>query len=72
MDYLDVIYNFFDQTGYIKSGWSPDLLDIIWSGKGHLERIWGDYGSYCGYRNSSSGATAALVLGNGGAHTMGI
>ncbi len=24
-------------------------------------------GSYCGYRNSASGATAALVLGNGGA-----
>jgi len=66
MDYLDVIYNFFGQTGYIKSGWSPDLLDIIWSGKGHLERVYGDYGSYCGYRNSTSGATAALVLGNGG------
>ncbi|MCD4683033.1 MAG: hypothetical protein K8R86_07095, partial [Bacteroidales bacterium] len=66
MDYLDVIYNFFEQTGYVKSGWSPDLLDIIWSGKGHLERVWGDYGSYCGYRNSASGATAALVLGNGG------
>lgn len=66
-NYLDVIYNFYNQTGYVKSGWSPDLLDIIWSGKGHLERVWGDYGSYCGYRNSSSGATAALVLGNGGA-----
>ncbi len=68
MNYLDVIYNFFEQTGYVKSGWSPDLLDIIRSGKGHLERIWGDYGSYCGYRNSASGASAALVLGNGGAN----
>ncbi|MEZ5084520.1 MAG: hypothetical protein R2750_13915, partial [Bacteroidales bacterium] len=66
-DFLDVEYNFFSQTGYIKSGWSPDLLDIIWSGKSHLERMWGPYGSYCGYRNSASGATAALVLGNGGA-----
>lgn len=66
-DYLDVEYNFFNQTSYVKSGWSPGLLDIIWSGKSHLERIWGDYGSYCGFRNSSSGATAALVLGNGGA-----
>ena len=69
-NYLDVVYDFSDQTGYIKSGWTPDLLDIIWSGKGHLQRVWGDYGSYCGYRNSSSGATSALVLGNGGgSHT---
>lgn len=67
VDYLDVEYDFFGQTGYVKSGWSPDLLDMIWTGKGNLERVWGDYGSYCGYRNSSSGATAALILGNGGA-----
>ncbi|MBN2174118.1 MAG: hypothetical protein JW731_08305 [Bacteroidales bacterium] len=66
-DFLDVIYNFYDQTGYVKSGWSPDLLDLIWSGKSHLQRMWGENGSYCGYRNSSSGATAALILGNGGA-----
>ena len=65
-DYLDIVYNFFNQTGYVKSGWSPDLLDILWSGKSHLQRMWGDYGSYCGYRNSASGATVALVLGNGG------
>jgi hypothetical protein len=66
-NFLDVDYNFYDQIGYIKSGWSPDLLDILWSGKSHLQRVWGSYGSYCGYRNSASGATAALVLGNGGA-----
>ncbi|MEZ5146825.1 MAG: hypothetical protein R2759_07020 [Bacteroidales bacterium] len=67
VDFIDVEYDFFGQTGYVKSGWSPDLLDLIWTGKGNLERVWGDYGSYCGYRNSSSGATAALILGNGGA-----
>ncbi|GAB4312150.1 MAG: hypothetical protein Kow00127_02560 [Bacteroidales bacterium] len=66
-DWLDVMYDFFGQNGYVKSGWSPDLLDLIWSGKSHLERVWGDWGSYCGYRNNASGATAALVLGNGGA-----
>ena len=38
--YLDVTYNFFGETGYIKSGWSPDLLDLIWSGKNNLQRIW--------------------------------
>lgn len=67
VDFLDIEYNFSGQTGYVKSGWSPDLLDLLWSGQDNLERVWGDYGSYCGYRNSSSGATAALVLGNGGA-----
>jgi hypothetical protein len=65
--FLDVTYNFFGETGYIKSGWTPDLLDLIWSGKSHLQRIWGDYGSYAGQRNSSSGATVAMVLGSGGA-----
>jgi len=70
-DYLEVLYDFSDQTGYVKSGWSPDLLDIIWSGKNNLQRAWGAWGSYCGYRNASSGATAALVLGNGGASHQG-
>ena len=65
-NHLDVTYNFFGDTGYIKSGWTPDLLDLIWSGKSHLQRMWGSYGSYCGQRNSESGATAAIVLGNGG------
>ena len=66
-NYLDVTYNFYGDTGYIKSGWTPDLLDLIWSGKSHLQRVWGPYGSYCGQRNSASGATAALILGSGGA-----
>ena len=66
-NFLDVTYNFYGDTGYIKSGWTPDLLDLIWSGKEHLQRVWGPYGSYCGQRNSVSGATAALVLGSGGA-----
>ena len=66
-NYLDVQYQFTEGTGYIKSGWTPDLLDIIWSGKSHLQRIFGEYASYSGYRNSSSGATVALALGSGGA-----
>ena len=65
--YLDITYNFSGETGFIKSGWTPDLLDLIWSGKSHLQRIWGDYGSYCGQRNLANGATVALVLGSGGA-----
>lgn len=65
--YLNISYNFYGNEGYVKSGWSPDLMDLIWSGKEHLQRIWGDYASYVGQRNSSSGATVAIVLGDGGA-----
>ncbi len=68
VNYLGVYYDFFDGSGYIKSGWSPGLMDLIWSGKDHIQRIWGDNGSYCGQRNSASGATVALILGNGGAN----
>lgn len=64
--YLEVEYAGSGDT-YVKSGWSPDLLDLIWSGKENVQRMWGDFGSYCGRRNSTSGATAAYVLGNGGA-----
>lgn len=67
INYLDVIYDFYGSDGFVKSGWSPGLMDLLWSGKDHVQRLWGEYGSYCGQRNSSSGATAALVLGNGGA-----
>ncbi len=67
VNYLDVQYDFFGGDGYVKSGFSPGLTDILWSGKDHLQRMWGDYDSYCGQRNSSSGATVALVLGDGGA-----
>jgi hypothetical protein len=65
-DYLDVIYNFFGSTGYIKSGWSPDLLDVIWSGKSNLQRLFGEYASYAGWRNAASGASVAYVLGSAG------
>ncbi len=67
VNYLDVQYDFFGGDGFVKSGFTPGLMDILWSGKDHLQRMWGDYGSYCGHRNSASGATVALVMGNGGA-----
>ena len=71
VNFLDVLYTFYDGDGYVKSGWSPGLMDLIWSGKSHLQRMWGDYGSYCGQRNSTSGATVAMVLGNGGSQHIG-
>ena len=64
--YLDVIYDVGGETAYIKSGWTPDLVDLIWDPE--LYRVWDPgTGSYCGQRNSSTGATAAYVLGSGGA-----
>ncbi len=53
---------------YIKSGFSPDLLDMIWNGKSHIQRMWGDNASYCGRRNSQTAATISYILGNGGAN----
>jgi len=63
----------YDVSGdiYIKSGFTADLMDIIWNGKTNIQRMWGDFGGYCGRRNSSSGATVAAVLGSaGGEHNM--
>lgn len=68
--YMDIEYHNNDWI-YVKSGFTPDLLDILWSGKSHLQRIWGDSGSYCGQRNQASGATVAYILGGGGAQHNG-
>ncbi len=65
--YLEIAYSSTNNI-FVKSGWTPDLLDIIWNGKANIQRMWGENGSYCGKRNSSSGATAAYVLGEGGAY----
>ena len=69
--FISVNYNFFGNEGFVKSGWSPDLLDLIWSGKSNLQRLWGDNVSYVGQRNNSSGATTSIILGNGGAFHQG-
>ena len=64
--YLDVIYDTGGETAYIKSGWTPYLLGLIWDPD--LYRVWDPgSGSYCGQRHPASGATAAYVLGSGGA-----
>ncbi len=70
-NYLDVIYDFYGATGYIKSGFSPDLLDLLWSGKSHLQRLYGEYAKYVGWRNSASGASVAYILGSAGGNHSG-
>jgi hypothetical protein len=64
--YLDVVYDVGGETAYIKSGWTPYLIGLICDPE--LYRVWDPgSGSYCGQRNPTSGATAAYVLGDGGA-----
>ena len=46
--YLDAIYHSGSQRMYIQSGFSPDLVDLIW--QADMDRIWAT-GKYCGVRN---------------------
>jgi hypothetical protein len=64
--YLQAVYNALGQETYIKSGFSPDLVDLIWSAE--TDRIWEPgSGLYHGQRNPNTGATVAHIIGSGGA-----
>lgn len=64
--YLDVVYRVGAQTQYIQSGFSPDVVDLLYNGQ--MQRVWGGGPqTYMGQRNPNTGATAAYVLGGGGA-----
>uniref|UniRef100_A0A832I1S2 T9SS type A sorting domain-containing protein n=1 Tax=Eiseniibacteriota bacterium TaxID=2212470 RepID=A0A832I1S2_UNCEI len=64
--YLDVVYRVGPGTQYIQSGWSPDLVDLVYNAR--MDRVWGGGAqTYMGQRNPNTGATAAYVLGGGGA-----
>ena len=63
--YLDVIYEVGPSTQYIKNGYSPGLVDLLWNAQ--MDRVWVSDVAYIGQRNPNNGATAALVLGGGGA-----
>jgi hypothetical protein len=66
--YLKVLYEAYGQRIYIKNGFTPDNLDLTWSGKS-LYRVWDpDGGSYFGQRNTNTAATAAIIAGTAGAH----
>ncbi len=49
---------------YVKSGFTPDLVDIIWNAD--MNRLW-SAGSYCGFHNPNTRASAAIIMGTGGA-----
>ncbi|MBM4129528.1 hypothetical protein FJ250_00655, partial [bacterium] len=63
--YCEVTYSVGPATHWIKSGFSPSLVDLIWNAE--MQRIWVGDSSYMGFRNPHTGLAAALVLGDGGA-----
>jgi hypothetical protein len=67
--YLNCVYRVGANTQYIKSGWSPDLVDLLYNAE--MDRIYAPNVSYMGRRNPNTGATAAYVIGSGGAGFQG-
>lgn len=64
--WLDCVYRVGTSTQYLTSGFSPDVVDLLYNGQ--LDRVWGGgTRTYMGQRNPNTGATAAYVLGDGGA-----
>ena len=63
--FLDVVYRVGASTQYIQSGFSPDLVDLVWNAQ--MDRVFAPDVSYMGQRNPNTAATAAYVLGGGGA-----
>ncbi|UCF78913.1 MAG: T9SS type A sorting domain-containing protein [Candidatus Eiseniibacteriota bacterium] len=62
--YLDCIYYTGGTQTYIQTGFSPDLVDLVWNAE--MDRIWVSDIAYMGQRNPNTGATGAYVIGNGG------
>lgn len=64
--WLDCVYRVGANTQYVNSGFSPDVVDLLYNAR--LDRIWGGgTKTYMGQRDPNTGATAAYVLGGGGA-----
>jgi hypothetical protein len=64
--YLKVQYRAYGEYVYVKNGFTPDNLDLTWSGKA-LYRVWDPGAGYFGQRNTNTDATAAVVVGTAGA-----
>lgn len=64
--YLNCIYRVGSNTQYLQSGFSPDVVDLLYNAR--MDRVWGGgVRTYMGQRNPNTAATGAYVLGNGGA-----
>jgi hypothetical protein len=62
--YLDCIYYTGGTQTYIQTGFSPDLVDLVWNAQ--MDRIWVSDIAYMGQRNPNTGATGAYIVGDGG------
>ncbi len=62
--YIDAVYYTGGQDTYIQTGFSPDLVDLVWNAS--MNRIWVSDVAYMGQRNPNTGATGAYVIGDGG------
>jgi hypothetical protein len=60
-----VTYSVGPATHWIKAGFSPSLVDLVWNAD--MQRVWTGDASYMGFRNPNTGIAAAFVLGDGGA-----
>jgi hypothetical protein len=63
--YLDITYKIGHSTQYIKNGYSPGLVDLLWNAQ--MDRVWVSDVAYFGQRNPNTGATAAIIAGQAGA-----
>ncbi|MDD3642933.1 MAG: FlgD immunoglobulin-like domain containing protein [Candidatus Krumholzibacteria bacterium] len=63
--YLDIIYDTGQSAQYVKNGYSPGLVDLLWNAR--MDRVWAGDAAYFGQRNPNNGATAAIVVGSAGA-----
>jgi hypothetical protein len=65
--YLKAQYRASGERVYVKNGFTPDNLNLTWTGKA-LERVWDpDGGGYFGQKNTNTDATAAIIVGSAGA-----
>ncbi len=62
--YLRCEYFTRDKTTFIKTGFTPDLVSMIWNPD--IQRIW-SAGEYAGFRNNNNSAIGAYIMGDGGA-----
>ncbi|RKZ30237.1 hypothetical protein DRQ36_06205 [bacterium] len=64
--YLRVYYDTGPDVAYIKTGFTPDLVDVVWNCE--INRLWNTTtGVYCGWHNPNSGVAGGIILGTGGA-----
>lgn len=63
--YIKITYDVGQSVQYVKGGYSPGLVDLIWNAR--MDRVWAGDAAYFGQRNPNNGATAAIVVGSAGA-----